>query len=132
MDQGRLYADGHFICMTLENPKHKNKIWGDTRISEGTYEIKFRTVGRFHKRYSKRFPDTHIGMLHLQDVRKFKYILIHCGNSKKDTHGCILTGSTEKDYVLANSTSAYMKLYPIVSDAILGGENCSIEIQDEI
>ena len=89
---GRLYADGEFLCWTLENPKHKKKIWGDTRIPAGVYNIKLRTAGKFHRRYKKRFPDIHKGMLHLQDVPNFKYILIHCGNSKKDTHGCILTG----------------------------------------
>lgn len=63
----------------------------------------------------------HRGMLHLQDVPNFEYILIHCGNTHADTSGCLLVGmaaNTESGNMsISSSTVAYRKLYPMVVDA---------------
>ena len=57
-----------FLCFTLEDEKREVKVYGETRIPEGTYKIKYRKEGGYHNKYSKRFKDMHRGMLHITDV----------------------------------------------------------------
>ena len=78
-------------CFTVEDTIRDKKIYGKTCIPFGTYEIDLRTEGGFYQRMKKICP---YGMLHLQNVPNFKYILIHSGNDVDDTHGCILTTSS--------------------------------------
>ena len=55
-----------FLCYTLEDESRTEKVWGETCIPEGEYCIGLRTVGGHHAKYSKRFADIHLGMLHTQ------------------------------------------------------------------
>ena len=81
-----------FLCFTLEDEKRETKVYGETRIPEGTYQIEYRKEGGYHNKYTKRFPNIHRGMLHITNVPNFEYILIHCGNTTEHTHGCLLVG----------------------------------------
>ena len=45
---GRLYIDGEYECYTLEDQPNDKKVYGETRIPAGTYEIKLRTTGTTH------------------------------------------------------------------------------------
>jgi hypothetical protein len=127
---GLLFIDGVFRCYNLEDEERTVKVWGETRIPEGTYKLGLRTTGGHHARYSKKFPDIHKGMLHILDVPNFKYILIHIGNTDDDTAGCLLTGS----YIYSNnkgiggSTLAYEAVYPEIANAIASGEDVEIEV----
>ena len=128
---GKLYIDGTFKCYTLEDEKRSIKVWGETRIPDGTYNIKLRKEGGFHSKYLKKFGSTfHKGMLWLQDVPGFEYILIHIGNTDKDTAGCILVGKTVANAFIGNSTGAYKEIYPIIADAISNGEDVSITLKE--
>lgn len=127
---GKLYIDGNFECYTLEDEFRTKKVWGETRIPAGIYEIKFRKEGRFHERYSKRFKEYHVGMLELQSVPNFKYILIHIGNDDDDTAGCILVGKYIVSWTLQASTIAYEHMYKQIAAALLQHEDVTIEIQD--
>ena len=70
-------TDGReFLAYTLEDEKREDKVMHETRIPAGTYKIKLRTVGGFHGRYEKKYGSMHKGMLHVQDVPGFEYILI--------------------------------------------------------
>jgi hypothetical protein len=125
-----------FICFTLEDEYRAVKLKGETRIPSGRYEIRLRAVGGFHEKYKGKFP-FHIGMLHLQNVPNFEYILIHCGNSQGDTEGCILVGNTITQNVtgagfLADSVSAYKRLYPILADVLTSGQQLYITIYDAV
>lgn len=122
---------GDVTVMTLEDDYDAVKEYAHTRIPAGCYEIKLRTWGKTHDKYMKRFPEMHIGCLWLQDVPNYKYILIHCGNTPKDTAGCILVGmSVINELKIGNSTAAYKKIYPIISSALLKGERVFINIID--
>ncbi len=125
---GVLYIGNERQCYTLEDEYNKVKIKHHTRIPDGSYEIKLRTVGRFHAKYTKRFPNMHKGMLELQDVPNFKYILIHCGNDEGDTSGCILVGKYAKGKRITSSTVAYKELYPKIASALGGEERVVINI----
>lgn len=111
--------DGVFYCKGLEDEYRENKLLHETRIPEGTYKVTLRTFGGHHERYSKKFP-FHKGMLWVKDVPKFKDILIHIGNTDKDTSGCLLVGTkvNEDKGILLNSTVAYTKFYKKVLEAI--------------
>ena len=74
-------TDGrNFLAYTLEDEKRKDKVMHETRVPAGTYKVKLRTVGGFHGRYIKKYGSMHKGMLHVQDVPGFEYILIHTVN----------------------------------------------------
>ena len=125
-----------FLCYTLEDESRKEKVWGETCIPSGEYCLGLRTVGGLDARYSKRFADIHMGMLHVLDVPNFKYILIHCGNTDEDTAGCLLLGDTQennivkKDGFIGRSTLAYMRTDPAIAAALERGEEVTIKYTD--
>jgi len=125
-------TNNKFLAYTLEDEYRDEKKFGETRIPEGTYKLGLRKVGGYHTKYSKRFSDIHIGMLHVLDVPNFEYILIHCGNTDEHTAGCLLVGDSQennqitKDGFIGKSTQAYKRIYPDIANAIDCGENVTI------
>lgn len=130
---GMLFIDGVFECYTLEDQYQAVKVMHETCIPEGTYDIKFRKTGGFHAKYTERYKNAHYGMLHIQDVPNFTYILIHTGNSDEHTSGCLIVGETQqdldisKDGFIGSSTVAYKKMYAKVAGQLLQGKKVSIE-----
>ena len=122
-----------FLCYTLEDEEREVKVMGETCIPNGTYRIGLRTEGGFHSRYSKRFPDIHQGMLEIQDVPNFKYVLIHCGNTDEHTAGCLLIGDSQENNALiengfiGKSSQAYARIYLRIIQKVLEGEEVFIE-----
>jgi len=133
---GILYIDDEFACYTLEDEERQIKVMHETAIPLGIYKIEFRKVGGFHTRYEKRFGDMHKGMLELQDVPNFEYILMHCGNTDEHTSGCILIADSQennkivKDGFIGKSTQAYKRIYPMIAGALTRNEEVTIEITD--
>lgn len=95
---GDLYVDGRFFCHTIEDKvrplparcpdtpmgqacKCKEKEYARTAIPAGTYRITMERSPRF-----KRV------LPYLHDVPHFLGILIHSGNTEKDSAGCIIVG----------------------------------------
>ena len=121
-----------FLAYTLEDEQRNEKVYGETRIPNGTYELALRKVGGYHAKYSKRFAHIHIGMLHVTNVPGFEYILIHCGNTDEHTAGCLLVGDSQennqitKDGFIGKSTQAYKRIYPKIAKAIESGEKVTI------
>ena len=131
------HAEGYrckrtFLAYTLEDEYRKEKKYGETRIPNGTYRLALRKTGGYHQKYSKRFSDIHMGMLHVTDVPGFEYILIHCGNTDEHTAGCLLVGDSQennqitKDGFIGKSTQAYKRIYPRIAEAIERGEEVTI------
>ena len=94
---GSLYMDGKMLCYTLELP------WKDNApmvscIPQGNYEC--------IKHNSDKFPDT----WQITAVKGRDAILIHAGNTKADTHGCILVGLGVNDGGITKSQAALSKL----------------------
>ena len=121
---GILLIDGVFECYTLED---------QYQAVEGTYDLEFRKTGGFHAKYSERYKNAHYGMLHVQDVPNFTYILIHTGNTDEHTSGCLIVGETQqdleisKDGFIGSSTVAYKKMYAKVANQLLQGKKVTIE-----
>ena len=130
---GLLFIDGLFECYTLEDQYQAVKVMHETCIPEGTYPIKLRTVGGFHTRYKAKYPELHRGMLWIQNVPGFEYILIHQGNTDEHTSGCLIVGDSQQDLdvnfngMVGSSANAYKKLYPKVSAQLLAGNEVTIE-----
>ena len=131
---GLLYIDGVFECYFLEDEYRDVKVMHETCIPEGKYEIKFRDVGGFHSKYLARYgKEFHKGMLHVQNVPMFEYILLHQGNTDEHTSGCGIIGDTQQDLdvnfngFVGSSKVAYKKMYPKVRDALLNKEKVTIE-----
>ena len=130
---GLLFIDGLFECYTLEDQYQAVKVMHETCIPEGTYDIQFRKTGGFHAKYSERYKNAHYGMLHIQDVPNFTYILIHTGNTDEHTSGCLIVGETQqdleisKDGFIGSSTTAYKKMYAKVAAQLLQGKKVTIE-----
>ena len=130
---GLLFVNGVFECYTLEDQYQAVKVMHENCIPEGTYDIKFRTVGGFHEKYKKKYGNSHYGMLHLQDVPNFTYILIHAGNTDEHTSGCLIVGETQQDLDISDdgfvghSGKAYVKLYNKMAKELLLGKSVTIE-----
>jgi len=133
---GLLFINGEFQIHTLEDEFRNVKVYGETRIIKGRYKVELRTVGGFNQKYLKRYgSDFHKGMLHVVNVPNFKYVLIHIGNDDDDTAACLLTGMTnsaDDAGFIGGSRAAYEKIYPIIRDAILSGEEVYINYYDSV
>ena len=120
---GRLFIDGLFICYTLEdrdrylekNPQ--DKVRGQTAIPIGTYSIT-RTMS---PRFKKILP-------RLANVPGFDGVLIHSGNTSKDTEGCILVGKTRSKDFVGQSREAFAILDEKIKASSCNGEKISITI----
>ena len=136
---GRLYVNGERFCDTLEdavrdlnkNGKFDNgekKIYGQTAIPYGTYEITMKVQSpKFSQKSAYKFCNGYLPRL--LNVPEFDGILIHIGNYPKDTEGCILVGKNTVVGAVMESTITFKKLYPILKSASDRGEKITIEIQ---
>ena len=130
-------AGREFLCYTIEDTFREQKIMNHTRIPSGKYEIKYRIEGGFYNKYKTRFADidNKRGMLELQDVPNFKYILIHCGNTSADSSGCLLVADSvnnnqkEKGFA-GKSSGAYKTIYTSVAAHLDKGHKVNITIED--
>jgi len=132
---GLLFIGKFFWCYTLEDEKRAEKVYGETRIPAGIYNLKLRTHGNHHERYSQKFPEFHQGMIEILDVPGFTDILIHIGNDDDDTAGCLLVGNCQRENLTGNgalidSTKAYERFYRAVVGSVEKGFSV-IEIKDE-
>ena len=124
--------DGAFECFGLEDESRVFKIAGETRIPAGIYDMVLRTFGGTHLRYASKFPEIHKGMLEICNVPSFTDVLIHIGNTDRDTAGCLLVGAnanTTGTLSLSSSRTAYTRLYEKVAMAAEEGR-LSIEVID--
>lgn len=122
---GRLFIDDEYFCDTLEdkvrdydrdgdlNDPGEEKVYGETAIPYGRFKVIVNESPRF-KRLLPR----------LLDVPHFTGILIHRGNTAKNTSGCILVGENSVKGKVLNSTPYEIELVKRLKDA----EEIEIEI----
>ena len=119
---GKLYLNGVYFCDTLEDtdrglyqgmPLQKIKdlkIKGATAIPKGKYKVTMNVVSpRFSKRATYQFCQGKLPRL--LNVDGYEGVLIHIGNTAKDTEGCILVGQNKVVGQVINSTVTFQKLY---------------------
>ena len=106
---GSLYINNQYFCDTLEDNIKLKKVYGSTAIPTGTYRISMNiTSNKFSSRswaipYKGKIP-------RLLNVPGFDGVLIHPGNTDKDTYGCILVGENKVKGQVINSQNIWKKL----------------------
>ncbi|EAH5732323.1 hypothetical protein DXS95_07955 [Campylobacter coli] len=86
-----------FECFSLEENKEGLESGKDLRIPEGNYNLKRHSPSRFEntlRSITKKHDDAMINVYN-DEVPASRAILIHWGNTNKDTQGCILLGHTK-------------------------------------
>ncbi|EAL4865906.1 hypothetical protein DPL74_06740 [Campylobacter coli] len=86
-----------FECFALEEDKEGLESGKDLRIPEGIYDLKRHSPSRFEntlRSITKKDDDAMINVYN-DEVPASRAILIHWGNTNKDTQGCILLGHTK-------------------------------------
>ena len=125
---GNLYINGSFFSNTLEdknrdvnkNGKFDNgetKVYGETCIPFGTYKV----ILTMSPKFKRELP-------RLLNVPSFEGVLIHRGNTAKDSAGCILVGENKAVGKVLNSTPYEERLVKMIKNAISRGEEIIIEI----
>ena len=125
---GNLYINGSFFSNTLEdknrdvnkNGKFDNgetKVYGETCIPFGTYKV----ILTMSPKFKRELP-------RLLNVPSFEGVLIHRGNTAKDSAGCILVGENKSVGKVLNSTLYEERLVKMMKKAIAKGEEITIEI----
>jgi hypothetical protein len=94
------------------------KVFGDTCIPVGTYNIVLTLSPKF-KRILPR----------LENVNNFAGVLIHAGNTKKDTEGCILVGINSEIGKVTNSKYYEKLLVDKLNEAKNRSESINIKIE---
>lgn len=117
---GRLFVDGKYTCDVLEDKVRETgvKVPGETAIPAGRYRV----IVAMSPRFKRELP-------RLLDVPGFEGILIHAGNSPRDTEGCLLVGENKEKGRVLNSRKYEVKLTSIIKEAIEMGEEVWIEIE---
>ena len=136
-----LYIDGEWFCNCLEDADRglDNSMSEDmirtlkkpsiTAIPRGTYEI---TLDVVSPKYSKIqfYKDVCNGKVpRLKNVKGFDGILIHAGNTDKDSSGCLLVGQNKVKGQVVNSKETFKQLYKLLQDGKSRGEKIIIKIE---
>jgi len=135
---GELSVDGKYLCDTIEDAvrplpescpntpkgiacKCKEKVYGKTAVPAGTYKVKL----GYSNRFRRILPQ-------VLDVPHFLGILIHTGNSNKDTEGCIIVGTWDgkTENWVSNSRKNFNKLFDMLKQADKNGEDITITINN--
>lgn len=128
---GHLYINNIYFCDTLEdkvrNLPKEPKVYGETAIPAGIYEIDMNTVSpKFKNRsWAKKWGGI---VPRLKNVPYFDGVLIHVGNSSEDSLGCILIGDNQVVGGLVNSIIQFNRLMQRLVDAKKRKEPITIEI----
>lgn len=130
-------GDATQLCFNVEDERRNTKVQGETCIPVGTYELRLRTEGGMHARYTERFGSRHKGMLELQNVENFEFVYVHIGNDDDDTRGCLLPGMVPgfnpdkpMEFVVGRSTEAYWMLYEEIVPLLIAGERVVLQVTE--
>lgn len=125
---GKLYIDGKYFCDTMEDTDRglkqtdayasnkRKKVKGQTAIPTGRYQVTLNMQSpRFASKAQYKFCNGYLPRL--INVPCFDGVLIHIGNTERDTEGCILVGENKMVGKVINSTQTFQKLYKRLKEA---------------
>lgn len=135
-----LTIDGEWFCNILEDADRglddsmsltqikELKKASITAIPSGTYEVTLDVISpRFcTNSFYKQVCDGKLPRL--LNVKGFEGILIHAGNTDKDTAGCLLVGINLERGKVLKSRETFKKLYKLLKDKHDKGEKITIKI----
>lgn len=124
---GTLSIDGVAECFTLEDvvrpdptpetPANEAKVYGQTAIPAGTYNV----IITPSKRFKRALPL-------LENVPGFEGIRIHPGNTAENTEGCILVGKVRSTRSVSESRAAFIALFAKINACLVVGEPVTLTI----
>lgn len=125
----KLYVDDKYECYILEDKDRgliqsmslaeitAHKVYGETAIPKGRYEIVITESARFKRKLPL-----------LLNVTGYEGIRIHTGNTDVDTHGCLLPCTTISKDMGKGSTIAFNNLYAKIETALNSKQKVYITI----
>lgn len=135
-----LTIDGKWFCNILEDTDRglddsmsvtkikKLKKPSITAIPRGTYKVtldvvspKYSTNAFYKQVCNGKVP-------RLLNVKGFEGVLIHAGNSSKDSAGCLLVGVNKAKGQVLNSKETFKELYKLLKDKYDKDEKITIKI----
>lgn len=123
---GKMYIDGEYFCDTLEDTDRglnnmmlveqilKKKVHGQTAIPTGSYRVRTDVIS---PRFSKQafYKEVCKGRVpRFVNVPGFDGVLIHSGNTDKDTEGCILIGKNKAAGKVLESKETFKRLITLI------------------
>ena len=127
---GRLYIDGKYFCETLEDKDRglrqdmpvavirATKRKGITAIPTRRYRVTLAVQSpKFSKRAIYQFCNGYLPRL--INVPGYDGVLIHIGNTARDTEGCLLVGRNTQVGKVLDSRKTFIELY----DRLLGAKD---------
>ncbi|HED6769369.1 TPA: hypothetical protein R5082_000855 [Campylobacter jejuni] len=126
-----------FECFSLERKEEGLESGKNLRIPAGVYDLKRHINSSFNDKGKKEVAgvivlkeDDSVVNIYNNDVDFDRHILIHWGNTDKDTKGCILLGLTKSDESVGQSRQACKEFYDLVYGKNL--EDIKLEITNEL
>lgn len=122
-----------FECFSLQEDTAGLESGKDLRIPEGVYKLKRHPGSRFEATLRKITGYESDEMLNVYNdlVPYERHILIHWGNTDKDTQGCILLGRTKaSDESIGGSRDACKEFYNLMQGVNL--EMVELVVKDEL
>ena len=122
---GHLYIDGRYFCDTIEDKDRgmrqnmqpsvirATKRKGITAIPAGRYRVTLDVKSQKFsaKKYEKTYGFCGAYLPRLINVPGYEGVLIHVGNTAKDTDGCLLVGRNTRVGKVLESRVTFVKLY---------------------
>lgn len=124
-----VYVDGVKICDAIEDTDRgltqdmsissiqSHKIYGQTAIPSGTYKVTLNVISPKYSKVPFYIQVCKGKVPRLLDVPGYDGVLIHTGNTEKDSLGCIIIGYNTQKGMVTQSREAFKKLYSILSQA---------------
>ena len=141
---GNLFVNGEYFCDTLEDKDRglmdsmsleeikSKKVYGQTAIPKGTYEITLDVVSPKFSKYPFYMEVCKGKLPRLQNVKGFEGILIHVADGYKGAEliqGCIGIGKNSIKGGLLEGKETFKKLYSLRQDSKNKGEKLTIKIE---
>lgn len=92
----------------------------ELRIPAGEYQLDWWASGKFKRTLPRIYND---------QVPRARYILIHHGNSAKDTEGCLIAGNSRSVNWVSNSMQKLTEIMTVLRSTKI--ENCRMVITED-
>lgn len=137
---GKCYINGTVFSDTLEDKDRglnqemtigditSRKIYGETAIPTGTYNIQMTYSNKFSSRaWAKKYSGK---VIQIMNVKGFEGVRIHPLNMASESLGCIGVGKNNVKGKITNATDYYYKLVDnYILPALKKGENVTLVIK---
>jgi len=137
---GHLYINGQYFCDTLEDKDRgltqdmpieeieSKKVYGETCIPAGLYEIKMTYSPKFHTRTWAKLTSGRVPQI--MNVPCWSGVRIHPANEASELLGCIAPGKNTKKGMVTSSTHYYTILViDFIYPALENKEKVYLEIK---